>query len=44
MSTFFTTFSQQKKIDLKEHLINELEDRRRNIENEGLSLDLNGGE
>ncbi|PIK53742.1 putative sin3 histone deacetylase corepressor complex component SDS3 isoform X3 [Apostichopus japonicus] len=35
---------EQKKIDLKEHLINELEDRRRNIENEGLSLDLNGGD
>lgn len=35
---------EQKKIDLKEHLINELEDRKRNIENEGLSLDLNGGD
>lgn len=35
---------QEKKIELKENLIVELEEKKRNIENERNSMDLTGGE
>ncbi len=34
---------QERKIDLKENLIMELEDKKKNIENERLTMELTGG-
>ena len=39
---FILTF-QERKIDLKENLIMELEDKKKNIENERLTMELTGG-
>ncbi len=43
VTTLLNTYLQERKIDLKENLLIELEDKKKNIENERLTMELTGG-